>query len=118
MYVCMYACKLVVALLFFFSYIYTHSYSLDPVTEHECAFCTILYLNFYESHAPHMVDAKQAVIFVRSSLHFLFILYVKSRSSLCIRFSIMHISFVQLSTKHKSYIHTHLLICLKLKREN
>lgn len=109
--------------LFSCIYICIHSYSLDPVNEHECAFVWYFILTFTSHTHTYTHGRCQTIIFVRSFMSsFWFILHTKSRSSLYIRFSIIHIYSVQLSTKYKSCIHTHMhiciLICLKLEIEN
>jgi len=70
-------------------------------------------LNF-TSHTHHTwsMPNNQSYPFVRFFIFF--ILDIKSRSSLYIHFSIIHIYSVQLSTKHKSYIHTHIYIYIDL----
>ncbi len=110
---------------FLFSCIYMHSFLFSWSCEWaRMCLCVILYLNFYESHTHTYTHGRcQTIIFVRSFMSsFWFILHTKSRSSLYIRFSIIHIYSVQLSTKYKSCIHTHMhiciLICLKLEIEN
>jgi hypothetical protein len=115
-YIYMYACKLVVVLFFFRIYICTHSYSRDPVNEHECAFVWYFILNFTShthTHAHGRCQTNHIRLFMSS---FWFIHHAKSRPFLYT----FDIYSVQLSTNHKSYTHTRIciLICLKLEIEN
>lgn len=92
---------------FFRIYICVHSFLFFSSCEWaRMCISLILYLNFYETHT-YAHSWCQTILFVR-----VFIpidpRWVKSRSSLYISFSLVQIYSVQLSTKHKSYIHMHI----------
>ena len=111
-------------------YIRTHSYSLDPVNEHECAFVRYFILTF-TSHTHTLTSRwpmpkNQWYAFVRFFFSFFLIRYVKSRlffDRLKIFLSI-RIQSVQLSAKYKAlythmytYVRIYISIYVKLRKE-